>query len=55
MQTIIIDNVFTDAIDAAKLRFILDCTSYVKRLWGAKLSIYKILKNTKGFEDARSN
>lgn len=55
MQTIIIDDVFTDAIDAVKPRFAVDYDAYIKRLWEANPDIFQILKKAKTLEEARQS
>jgi len=53
LQTIIIDDVFTDAIDTVKPRFVVNYDAYVKRLWDSNPMIHKTLKESKSLEEAR--
>jgi lysine 2,3-aminomutase len=53
IQTRIIDDVFTDAVDIVKPRFEVDIDAYVKRLWEANPDIYQLLKDAAALEEAR--
>ncbi|MBW6479214.1 MAG: KamA family radical SAM protein [Bacteroidales bacterium] len=53
LQTRIIDDVFTDAVDAVKPRFHVNIDAYVDRLWEASPTIHEILKSSQDLEDAR--
>jgi lysine 2,3-aminomutase len=53
LQTRIIDDVFTDAVDSVKPRFAVDIDAYVNRLWDANPHIYKLLTESETLEDAR--
>ncbi|MFN2395750.1 MAG: hypothetical protein ABR597_08690, partial [Bacteroidales bacterium] len=55
LQTRIIDDVFTDAVDAVKPRFQVNIDAYLDRLWEASPEIYNILKNSKDLEEARES
>lgn len=54
LQTRIIDDVFTDAVDSVKPRFEVDIEAYVNRLWEANPEIYALLKEGPSLEEARS-
>lgn len=53
LQTRIIDDVFTDAVDSVKPRFEVDIDAYVNRLWEANPQVYDLLKNAEDTEHAR--
>lgn len=53
LHTRIIDDVFTDAVDAVKPRFHVNIDAYVDRLWEASPKIHEILKTSQDLEDAR--
>ncbi|MFO8068132.1 MAG: KamA family radical SAM protein [Bacteroidales bacterium] len=53
LQTRIIDDVFTDAIDMVKPKFEVDIEAYVSRLWEANPAIYEIIRSSAGLEEAR--
>jgi lysine 2,3-aminomutase len=53
IQTRIIDDVFTDAIDIVKPKFEANIEAYVTRLWEANTNIYNILKDASELEEAR--
>lgn len=53
IQTRIIDDVFTDAVDSVKPRFEVDIDAYVKRLWEANPDIYQLLSDAAALEEAR--
>jgi lysine 2,3-aminomutase len=53
LHTRIIDDVFTDAVDAVKPRFHVNIDAYVDRLWEASPAIHEILKTSQDLEDAR--
>lgn len=53
LQTRIIDDVFTDAVDSVKPRFEVDIDAYVNRLWEANPDIFDILKKAPTLEEAR--
>ncbi|TVQ82763.1 MAG: KamA family radical SAM protein [Bacteroidetes bacterium] len=53
LHTRIIDDVFTDAVDAVKPRFQVNIDAYLDRLWEASPNIYEILKNSNDLEEAR--
>lgn len=53
LQTRIIDDVFTDAIDMVKPKFEVDIEAYVSRLWEANPAIYEIIRSSLGLEEAR--
>ena len=53
LHTRIIDDVFTDAVDAVKPRFQVNIDAYLDRLWEASPNIYEILKNINDLEEAR--
>lgn len=53
IQTKIIDDVFTDAVEMVKPRFEVDYDAYLNRLWEANPEIYKCLKNASDLEKAR--
>lgn len=53
LQTRIIDDVFTDAVDAVKPRFHVNIDAYLERLWEASPEISKILKSAENLEEAR--
>ena len=53
IHTRIIDDVFTDAVDAVKPRFHVNIDAYVDRLWEASPKIHEILKTSQDLEDAR--
>jgi len=53
LQTRIIDDVFTDAVDSVKPRFEVDIDAYVNRLWEANPEIFGLLKKADSLEDAR--
>lgn len=55
LHTRIIDDVFTDAVDAVKPRFQVNIDAYLDRLWDASPEIYNILKNSKDLEEARES
>jgi lysine 2,3-aminomutase len=53
LQTRIIDDVFTDAVDSVKPRFEVDIDAYVNRLWEANPLIYSLLNAANDLEEAR--
>ena len=53
LQTRIIDDVFTDAVDSVKPRFEVDIEAYVNRLWEANPEIFKLLNSAPSLESAR--
>jgi lysine 2,3-aminomutase len=53
LQTRIIDDVFTDAVDIVKPRFEVDIDAYVQRLWEANPRIHELLGKAEGTEQAR--
>ncbi len=53
MQTRIIDDVFTDAVDIVKPKFEVNVEAYISRLWEANSHVYEILKEATDLEDAR--
>ena len=53
IQTKIIDDVFTDAVDMVKPKFEVDYDAYLNRLWEANHEIFKLLKSAIGLEEAR--
>lgn len=53
LQTRIIDDVFTDAVDSVKPRFEVDIDAYVSRLWEANPNVYSLLKEAHDLEQAR--
>ncbi len=53
LQTRIIDDVFTDAVDSVKPRFAVDIDAYVNRLWDANPHIFQLLTAAETLEDAR--
>ncbi|MFO7978315.1 MAG: KamA family radical SAM protein [Bacteroidales bacterium] len=53
LQTRIIDDVFTDAVESMKPRFQVDIEAYVSRLWEANQEIYTILSGADTLEQAR--
>jgi len=53
IQTKIIDDVFTDAVDMVKPRFEVNYEAYLDRLWKANPEIYACLKNAADCEAAR--
>lgn len=53
VQTRIIDDVFTDAVDVVKPRFEVDIEAYVSRLWEANPDIHKLLSAAPDVEQAR--
>jgi lysine 2,3-aminomutase len=53
LQTRIIDDVFTDAVDSVKPRFEVDIDAYVNRLWEANPEIHALLKGADMLEEAR--
>ncbi len=53
LQTRIIDDVFTDAVDSVKPRFEVDIDAYVNRLWEANPDIYQLLKKAPSLDAAR--
>ncbi|MFO7998479.1 MAG: KamA family radical SAM protein [Bacteroidales bacterium] len=54
IQTRIIDDVFTDAVDSVKPRFEVDIDAYVSRLWEANPEIYGLLNASGNLEEARN-
>ena len=54
LQTRIIDDVFTDAVDSVKPRFEVDIDAYVNRLWEANPQIYSLLSEAGDLEEART-
>ena len=53
IQSKIIDDVFTDAVEMVKPRFEVDFSAYLDRLWEANPEIYNCLKNASKLEEAR--
>ena len=53
IQTKIIDDVFTDALEMVKPKFEVDYDAYLNRLWEANIDIYECLKNAEDLEQAR--
>jgi lysine 2,3-aminomutase len=53
LQTRIIDDVFTDAVDSIKPRFEVDIEAYVNRLWEANPDIHQLLAGAENLEQAR--
>jgi lysine 2,3-aminomutase len=53
VQTRIIDDVFTDAVDSVKPKFEVDIDAYVNRLWEANPDLHALLQNAPGLEEAR--
>lgn len=53
IQTKIIDDVFTDAVEMVKPKFEVNYDAYLKRLWEVNPEIYKLLKKAPGLERAR--
>jgi len=53
VQTRIIDDVFTDAVDSVKPRFEVDIDAYVNRLWEANPHIFNLLREAVDTEQAR--
>jgi lysine 2,3-aminomutase len=53
IQTKIIDDVFTDAVEMVKPKFLVDYDAYLNRLWEANSEIYKLLKKVPNLESAR--
>ncbi len=53
IQTRIIDDVFTDAVDSVKPRFEVDIDAYVNRLWEANPIVYALLSDATDLEQAR--
>ncbi len=53
IQTKIIDDVFSDAVEMVKPKFEVDYEAYLSRLWEANPAIYSILKNADTLETAR--
>jgi len=55
IQTKIIDDVFTDAVEMVKPKFEVNYDAYLERLWQANGDIYDILKNAEHLESARDS
>lgn len=53
IQTKIIDDVFSDAVEMVKPRFEVDYDAYLERLWEANPEIYNYLKYASDLEEAR--
>jgi len=53
IQTKIIDDVFTDAVEMVKPKFEVDYDAYLNRLWEANAEIFKLLKRAADLEKAR--
>lgn len=53
VQTRIIDDVFTDAVDSIKPRFQVNIDAYLERLWEANPSITQILSQSQTLESCR--
>ena len=53
VQTRIIDDVFTDAVDSVKPKFEVDIDAYVNRLWEANPDLHALLQDAPGLEEAR--
>jgi len=53
IQSKIIDDVFTDAVEMVKPKFEVDYPAYLDRLWEANPGIYNLLKSAPGLEKAR--
>jgi lysine 2,3-aminomutase len=53
VQTRIIDDVFTDAVDSVKPKFEVDIDAYVTRLWEANPDVYELLKDATDLQEAR--
>lgn len=53
LQTRIIDDIFTDAVDSVKPRFEVDIEAYVNRLWEANPDIFVLLKEAATADEAR--
>ncbi len=53
LQTRIIDDVLTDAVESMKPRFEVDIQAYVSRLWEANQEIYGLLSGADSLEQAR--
>ena len=55
IQTKIIDDIFTDAVERIKPRFEVDYEAYLHRLWDANPDIYNLLKGNGDLESARES
>ncbi len=55
IQTKIIDDIFTDAVERIKPRFEIDYDAYLHRLWDANRDIYNLLKSADKLETARDS
>jgi len=55
IQTKIIDDIFTDAVERIKPRFEIDYEAYLDRLWDANPDIYDLLKSAGDLESARES
>ncbi len=55
LQTRIIDDVFTDAVDTVKPKFQVNIDAYLERLWEASPAISDILKNASDLESVRES
>lgn len=53
VQTRIIDDVFTDAVDSVKPKFEVDIDAYVNRLWDANPHIHLLLSDAPDLDSAR--
>jgi len=53
LNTKIIDDVFTDAIEMVKTKFEVDYEAYLDRLWKANPEIYECLRSSKNLDEAR--
>ena len=53
IQTKIIDDVFTDAVEMVRPKFEVDYEAYLNRLWEVNPEIYKLLKKAHDLENAR--
>jgi len=49
----IFDDVFTDSVEMAKPRFLVDHDAYLHLLWEANPDIYQLLKEAQNLERAR--
>ncbi len=55
IQSKIIDDIFTDAVEMIRPKFEVDYPAYLDRLWEANPEIYNLLKNASGLEEARDS